>query len=206
MNKHLVAFGSILLITCTPFVFAASSQDLTVRGVITPSACDTQITGGGVVDFGKMSAKELNAEQYTPLPRQTVQLSVSCEGPTLFTLNTIDNRPGSSANHPHWHGLGMTAEGEKIGGAGFNLYNPLADNLPAQTINSSDGGTTWQLGTQLNPTVLTAVAINNVPVPVAVRQFHANLRLNTHIAPSDNLTLLDEVPVDGHATVQLMYL
>ncbi|WP_338134741.1 hypothetical protein [Pseudomonas synxantha] len=62
------------------------------------------------------------------------------------------------------------------------------------------------MGTQLNPTVLTAVAINNVPVPVAVRQFHANLRLNTHIAPSDSLTLLDEVPVDGHATVQLMYL
>ncbi|AZE76846.1 DUF1120 domain-containing protein [Pseudomonas synxantha] len=133
MNKHLVALGSVLLITCAPPAVAASSQDLTVRGVITPSACDTLITGGGVVDFGKMSAKELNADQYTPLPRQTVQLSVSCEGPTLFTLNTIDNRPGSSANHPHWHGLGMTLEGEKIGGAGFNLHNPLADNLPAQT-------------------------------------------------------------------------
>ena len=43
-------------------------------------------------------------------------------------------------------------------------------------------------------------------MPAAVQEFDAEIRLYTHIAPTERLTLLDEVPVDGHATVQLTYL
>ena len=206
MNKHLIAFGATLVITATQPTFAASTQDLTVRGIITPSACETQISGGGVIDFGKMSVKELNADQHTLLPTQSLHLSVRCEGPTFFTLNTIDNRAGSSANHPNWHGLGMTPDGEKLGGAAFNFYNRLADNVPVRTITSSDGGLTWTASNLLNHTVLTAVAQLDALEPIAVRQFGADIGLRAHIAPTDSLTLIDEVPVDGYATLQLKYL
>lgn len=202
------AFASRLLLTMlfAPCAFAASTTDMTVKGVIVPSACEPLISGGGIVDFGKMSAKQLNADEHTALPGQHMQLSVRCEGPTFFTLNTIDNRAGSSANHVHWHGLGMTSEGEKLGGSAFHLYTPIADGVPAQTITSMDGGVTWQATNMLSHTLLTAVASADELVPIAVTDFDAEIRLRTHIAPASGLTLIDEVPVDGHATVQVKYL
>lgn len=202
------AFASRFMLTLllAPQAFAASNTDLSVKGSITPSACAPLISGGGVVDFGKMSAKSLNADKYTSLPNQSMQLSVRCEGPTFFTLNTVDNRAGSSANHDHWHGLGMTPNDEKIGGSTFHLYTPVADGSEARLITSTDGGVTWEPTNQLNHQVLTSVSRGNVLVPVAVRDFDAEIRLHTHVAPADSLTLLDEVPVDGHATLQLKYL
>lgn len=201
---------TIPLVAClagvSSIAMAASNTDLTVKGSITPSACAPLISGGGMVDFGKLAVKDLNAEQYTSLPNQSIQLSVRCEAPTFFTLTTIDNRAGSSANHDFWHGLGMTPEGEKLGGTAFHLYAPVADGVAVRTITSQDGGVTWLPTSLLTHTMLTAVAIGNQLVPIAVQNFDAEIRLYAHIAPADDLTLTDEVPVDGHATVQVNYL
>ena len=65
-----------LLLGTSSLTLAASSLDLTVKGIITPSACAPVVSGGGNVDFGKVSVKDLNADTYTDLPRETM-LSVS---------------------------------------------------------------------------------------------------------------------------------
>lgn len=202
------AFASRLMLTLllAPPAFAASTSDLSVKGSITPSACEPLISGGGVVDFGKISVGSLNADQFTALPNQSLHLSVRCEGATFFTLNTVDNRAGTSANHDYWHGLGMTPNNEKIGGSSFHLYTPVADGVAARIINSNDGGVSWIPASQLNHLWLTAIARGSNNVPAAVQEFDAEIRLYTHIAPTERLTLLDEVPIDGHATVQLTYL
>ncbi|WLH22793.1 DUF1120 domain-containing protein [Pseudomonas sp. FP215] len=197
--------ATLLLIGAGP-VWAASSQDLTVKGVITPSACAPVVSGGGTVDFGKVSVKDLNADTYTDLPRETLLLSVRCEGPTIFTLNTIDNRAGTAASHFSWHGLGMTPSDEKVGDAGLGLYSPVADGIPVRTITSRDGGVTWIPSVMLSHTLLTAVADSDGLAPIAIQELDAEIRLITHIAPASNLTLTDEVPIDGHATVQVNYL
>lgn len=195
-----------LLLGTSSLALAASSQDLTVKGIITPSACDPVVSGGGNVDFGKVSVKDLNADTYTDLPRETMRLSVRCEGPTFFTLNTIDNRAGTTANHFSWHGLGLTPDNEKLGDAGLGLYMPVADGVPVRTITSRDGGVTWMPSVMLSHTVLTAVADNDGVVPIAIQELDAEIRLITHIAPASSLTLTDDVPIDGHATVQVNYL
>ncbi|AZE93161.1 hypothetical protein C4J96_1027 [Pseudomonas orientalis] len=194
-----------VLLLC-PSAFAASDTDLTVKGSITPSACEPVISGGGVIDLGKVSVKELNTDTYTDLPRETMLLRVRCDGPTYFTLNTIDNRAGTAASHFSWHGLGMTPNDEKVGDAGFGLYVPVADGVPARTITSRDGGVTWIPSVMLSHTLLTAIANDTDVVPMAIRQLDAEIRMVTHIAPADGLTLSDEVPIDGHATVQVNYL
>ena len=204
MNLFFTRAALVLLFT--PAVFAASNTDLSVRGSITPSACSPLISGGGMVDFGKMSAKSLNAEQHTSLPNQSMQLSVRCEAPTFFTLSTIDNRAGTSANHDRWHGLGMTPNDEKLGGSAFHLYTPVADGVAVRMITSEDGGVTWGPANELNHLWLTTVARINQETPIAVQDFDAEIRLYTHITPADQLTLLEEVPIDGHATIQLKYL
>ena len=49
-----------LLCSATGNALAASSTDLTVKGLITPSACTPALSNAGAVDFGKLSAKDLN--------------------------------------------------------------------------------------------------------------------------------------------------
>ncbi|CRM42742.1 hypothetical protein [Pseudomonas sp. 31 R 17] len=197
---------AVLLLGASSFTLAGSSQDLTVKGIITPSACAPMVSGDGTVDFGKVSVRDLNPDTYTDLPRETMLLSVRCEGPTFFTLNTIDNRAGTTASHFAWHGLGVTANDEKVGDAGLGLYRPVADGVPVRTITSRDGGVTWMPSVMLSHTLLTAVADNDGLAPIAVQALDAEIRLITHIAPASSLTLTDEVPIDGHATVQVNYL
>lgn len=196
-----------LLIGVTSQAEAASSTDLAVTGLIIPSACSPSLSGGGVIDHGKVAARDLNPDTYTSLQRQVMRLNVRCDGPTLFSLSTLDNREGTSAIQDRFHGLGMTANDEKLGSASLRLSTAVADTEAVRTIVSTDGGATWVEGTYLGHTAMTAVAsATGSLTPIAVQELDADVRLNTMIARSDSLTLVDEVPLDGHVTVQLRYL
>ncbi|WP_421524208.1 DUF1120 domain-containing protein [Pseudomonas yamanorum] len=205
MNSSSAVFLATLLLA--PTVLAASSADFAVTGTITPNACEPMLSSGGVVDYGKMTAKELSADRPTSLPWQTMQLEILCEAPTFIGLSTIDNRSGTSAINDYWHGLGLTSEDEKVGSTAFGLFNPVADGASVKTINSTDGGTTWLPSIYLGHYTQTSVAAaGSANTPIAVRHFSADLRVYTMVNSTDRLTVLDEVPLDGHATVELKYL
>ncbi|AUG06016.1 DUF1120 domain-containing protein [Pseudomonas sp. S09G 359] len=204
MNFSPAVFLAAVLLA--PTALAASNTDFAVIGIITPNACDPKLSGGGVVDYGKMTAKELSADLPTSLTPQTMQLEILCDAPTFLAMSTFDNRAGTSAINQNWHGLGMTANNEKLGSAGFGLFNPVADGVAAKIIVSSDGGATWRPSVSLGPHLQTAIAVGTGLTPIAVTRFTAELRLFTMIDGTDRLTVLDEVPLDGNATVQLKYL
>jgi len=83
----------------------------------------------------------------------------------------------------------------------------LAPPHSVKTINSTDGGVTWLPSIYLGHYTQTSVATNGgANTPIAIRQFSADLRVYTMVDGTDRLTVLDEVPLDGHATVQLKYL
>jgi hypothetical protein len=191
MNKPTLA---LLLATLAPGAYAASSTDLNVSGTITPSACAPVLSNGGVIDHGKMTSKNLQAAAPTRLDPADMNVDVLCEGETFFTLTTVDNRAGTSAINPRHHGLGLTPEKEKLGSVAFSLFDPVADDKPVKVITSSNGGATWSESIYLGHEALTSFAALN-----------ARLRAFTIIAPASGLTLLDEVPIDGQATLQLKY-
>ena len=197
---------ALLLAACAPGVFAASSADLSVTGVITPSSCTPLLSNGGVVDHGKLTAKDLRPSNPTQLEAAEMRLEVHCEGETFFTLTTVDNRAGSSAINPAHHGLGTTAENEKLGSVAFSLFDPVADDAPVNVITSRNGGANWSVNPYLGHQALTSfAAIGGPNTPIALKDLSARLRTFTIIVPSTDLTLLDEVPIDGQATLQLKY-
>lgn len=195
--------ASLLL---APAALAASTTDLSVKGLITPNACEPFITNGGVIEHGKLSIQSLAGEHFTALAPQTLQVRVQCDGQTLFALSTIDNRPGTSALDDNLHGLGMVNGNEKLGSVAFALSNPTSDIGPVRTIISTDGGLTWEPDWYLGHAALTAIAALDGTTPIAVKTFDANLGFHTSIAPANNLTLTDEIPLDGQATLQVKYL
>lgn len=203
MDKSTLAF---LLAAFAPIAFAASSADLNVSGTITPSSCTPSLSNGGVIDHGKMTARDLQPARPTLLDPAEMRLEVVCEGETFFTLSTVDNRAGTSAINPAQHGLGLTPAKEKLGGVTFTLFDPVADASPVKVITSRNGGANWSATPYLGHEALTSFAALDGPnTPIALKLLNARLRAFTIIVPATDLTLLDEVPIDGQATLQLKY-
>jgi hypothetical protein len=207
MKASLVALvGAVLIANCT-WTLAASSVDLAVKGSITPSACDATLSQDGTVDYGKIAAKDLSVDRVTFLPRVTLQLRVECEAQTLFALNTRDNRLGSASTAlGHYYGLGLINGDQKLGKYQIDLLNPVADTT-VYPLFSFDYGTTWIVnssGSYMGHDYWNA--FGDTPVPKALRGVNVDLRIATSIVATRDLTLTEEVPLDGSATLDLVYL
>ena len=116
MSKSLNTLIATLMLAGAGNSFAASSIDLSVRGLITPSACTPSIGNGGKFEVGKIAAKDLKTNDYTWLGDYVTQLAVTCEAPTLMAIEPKDNRAGSEAmGEPVYFGLGLINGDEKLG-------------------------------------------------------------------------------------------
>ncbi|MCW8275290.1 DUF1120 domain-containing protein [Pseudomonas sp. PCH199] len=205
MKKYLAAISVTTLIGVAPFALAASSVDLTVTGTITPAACMPSFSDGGVVDFGKIQAKDLNQTTHTTLPKTPIALNVTCDAPVLFALIPVDNKPGTSFNNQGF-GLGMTDANEKVGSFTPQVRSVVADGQAARAIDSSNNGTTWVATSWVFPDRLMSVGAVGTLVPIAAQNVLMNVDLNAWIARADGLTLTDEVAFTGSATFEMTYL
>ncbi|POM11639.1 hypothetical protein CUU62_05905 [Pseudomonas sp. WP001] len=207
MKTPVSLLSSALLLAMTSSVFAASSVDLTVKGLITPSACTPSLPGD--VDFGKIAAKDLNLDKTTTLERKTVQLSVNCDAATLFAIDPIDNRVGS-AIYPGSFGLGMINENQKLGRYQLAFSNPVAET-PSTLLARYNGEERWsQLmpddGIAPNDLVALGSRGDTGWAPHPIKDAILDVTLYTSIAPARDLTLTDEVAIDGSATFEVKYL
>jgi type 1 fimbria pilin len=207
MNKTLnTLFGAMLLASCAS-AFAASSVDLSVSGTITPSACEPTLSRGGLVDYGKISARDLNADKPTWLPVQTVQFTLTCDGPTLAAIEAKDNREGSDFNNdPYEFGLGLINTNEKLGAMSLQIQRPLADGATVVTIGSENGGSTWTRTPELMRINILTVADTGTVIPKAFQTLVSDLSIEPRIAPTNRLTLTNEVAIDGSVTLSVVYL
>ncbi|MGR3888114.1 DUF1120 domain-containing protein [Pseudomonas sp. 1152_12] len=207
MSKSLNTLIGSLMLAAASTAFAASSTDLTVKGLIVPSACVPGLTNGGVVDYGKVSAKDLNADKSTSLPIQILQFTLDCDAETLVAMEAKDNREGSDSNNDFMEfGLGMINGTEKLGGMELKLFNPLSNGASISTIGSYDNGANWSSERQLMRDNILAPAATGVNAPIPVQQWTADLHVMPFIAKTSGLTLTNEVAIDGSVTLIVRYL
>lgn len=202
MKKYLAVLSASALMSVAPLTLAASSVDLTVKGLITPVACTPSLSNGGIVDYAKISAKDLNPHIVTFIGKQTLSMSVNCDAAIQFALDAIDNRDGTSA-FTSMYGLGGT---QKLGGYSLYARRPIADGVAVQPIGSYDGST-WFAEWNLDPQLYLSVgAMDDDSQPLYVKNLTLDLEVSTVIARADRLDLTDEVAIDGSATLQIKYL
>lgn len=206
MNNVIKPLLAGLLLASSTSVFAASSVDLSVKGLITPSSCEPSLSAQ-TVDYGKISAKDLNTTQPTPLEAKTVDLTVICDAATLMALESKDNREGSDFESSVMDfGLGLINGTEKLGAMTLRLLNPIADSVAARTIGSDDGGLTWFVEHQLMRHNLISVADAATVAPMPVQTLVSQLVIEPRIAPSSQLTLNNEAAIDASVTLTVRYL
>lgn len=206
MKTLLGALTGATLLFATTTTFAASTVDLTVKGLIVPSACTPSLSSGGVIDHGKISAKDLDPDKPTIIGNHTLTMSVACEGKTLIALQSEDNRRGSSISTSDY-GLGLINGTQKLGHYVLKIANPIADSVEVQSIASLNGQDNWYLEKFWDPTLYMSMAdMSDTTQPVPVQELLLDLEVQTLINRTDGLDLSNEVQIDGSATLTVMYL
>jgi hypothetical protein len=209
MNAPFALLASALLLTGASTVFAASSVDLTVQGLITPSACTPSLSSGGVVDHGKVAAKDLSPDNWTPLGEHILQLNITCEAPTLLALQGVDNR-GDSPDAFNGYGLGLV-DGKKLGMYLLSLDNATSGGAPISVLESSDSGLTWREnvpGDAMPVAYLASFGDRSTGswAPTPVQNVMSDMKVTTMLGPTAGMNLANEIPILGSATVELKYL
>nr|WP_314567648.1 DUF1120 domain-containing protein [uncultured Pseudomonas sp.] len=214
MNLQLLSLVALSLLGLS--AQAASTVELTVKGLITPMACTPVLSGGGRVDFGKISRSDLNLTTGTRLPLKYLTLTVSCNAPGLFALRMRDNRDGTAhVNSEIFYGLGLDTSGNKIGvySLSFDPTQTVVDDLPVvYGTESTTGGVAWRTS-NLNPIDIgsrSLLGFTDVPGssagPSAIQTLTSTLKLEATLNARQNLDLSVDTPMDGSATLEVVYL
>ncbi|NNA53330.1 DUF1120 domain-containing protein [Pseudomonas lactis] len=198
----------VLGLTAMTQAHGASAVDLTVTGRVTPDACHIELTNEGTVDHGKIPSHSLNADEFTVLPIQTLDLRVQCARPMLFALVGLDNRADSSSAPDYFYGLGRNIHvpEERLGSVALAYRNAVGDAQPLQALASSDNGETWSQEPNAYPRTYMAFAPVGDRQPDFIGQLTVQVQVSTAINFSQYLTLDQEVPLDGAIVLDLRYL
>lgn len=206
----------VLALACAPTAFAASTADLRITGTIVPAACTPTFAGGGIVNFGKISASDLSESEPTKLSHRHVGLTIACDAPTQFALRAIDNVPSTVHTPDSWRfGLGLADGGEKIGWyyVDVETASVTLDGAAANDrLVSTDQGATWLTprnpnGVSLGANVLGGwIKTASDTSPSMVTNASMQVRIGAEIAPTASLPTADEIALNGHATFEVVYL
>lgn len=195
---------------------AGRSRELRLQARFAPAACTPSLSGGGTVDFGKLSVMDLNMDKETALPARPLIVSVACDAPSAFTLRLGDNRLGSATGPADdtLFGLGLDARQNRIGRYRliFDPTRTTADSWPQlYRTDSATGTSAWSSASAL-PLAIGAsrylgfsTSAGSTSGPVPIKQLSATASLEAVIAPLGSLDLGSEVQLDGAATLELHY-
>ena len=208
IKKTLLALA---LIATAPAAFAQSA-DLSVAGKLYPGTCSVDLGNAGVADFGDIRSDALNADQVTLLDPVTLPLTVACDGGVRFAFQGVDNA-SSSSTQTDGYGLGFTAADEKIGSANLFVADVTADDVAGFGTRSDDNGATWGNSNSggnytlaMTDLVGFAKADGVSTGPAAIENLLGSLKVWAQIQPKDELTITEDVQINGSATLNIVYL
>jgi type 1 fimbria pilin len=194
---------------------ASTVAQLTVRGTITPAACNLSLTGSGTIDYGTIRSGELSQTAFNPREEKTTSLSVSCgTTPAKFGLKLTDLQAGSKVTgilgagftEAQNYGLGQVS-GRRTGGYSVTLRDLRSSStalfpimrVGTGTWQNSDGKVT-QAPTQYSWRSSTTVT------PASIPQLTGTIAVKAVINKGQDLDLSRDITLDGRATLELSYI
>jgi hypothetical protein len=225
MNKQLTLLSALAASLLASFaVQAADIAELKVKGVIRPSACSPSFVGGGVVDYGTIGVKTLSATDATVLAEKTVPFSVTCDAATKVAVRAIDNRQssiiaglvaktafGSAIGDGVAFGLG-TVGGKNIGVYSLRVIPTswTADGTTPDSIYSDTASSGWAKSDNglFGPTgaYRKAFSVAGTVIPGSYKTISGNFGVQVVIDKASNLPTTQDIPLDGSATIEVVYL
>lgn len=232
MKKLLVATAVAMTLSAAAHA-ADGTAVLKLTGTLTNEPCMPTLSGGGTVDFGTKHLDELSATDTTQLGSKDLTLSIACTAPTKMGWTIVDDRADSKAGiyvEGGWteddivfgssssmqFGVGKTAGGVKIGSYSVSLSNTASTadgvampitygSMGQDSLAWSDLGSTYDFVVGSGDVIYT-VSDSSSNNPLAFTNAVFPLRISLAVQKTDTLAITEETPIDGQATITMVYL
>ncbi|WP_409281467.1 DUF1120 domain-containing protein [Pseudomonas defluvii] len=200
--------GSACLVSATG-ALATESADFRVTGVISPTPCTPLFDG--IIDYGSIKAVDLNPVEHTQLAEKTLNYKILCGSRTTVSTTWTDARSGTASDTPNDYAFGLGLQGSNKIGKYFieNAFDITADGTPINMVYKLSGSYDWQVGPdrrKFGTHTTHAYAPNGTIEPGSYATITSSIKVNTYIAPTDDLDLSKAIELDGLATMTLRYL
>lgn len=206
---------------------AAESVVLKVTGTLTSGSCTPVLNNAGVVDFGHIPISSLSKTAVNRIGQRAITLTVTCDSEMPVGWQMKDNKSdtlvdqtttnawytGADCNYgSNKFGLGKSAAGTKLGAycVGVNAPQVTVDGAGGDLISSDDG--TWVKsvdGSTRNGAPYSrslTMADTGTIIPKAGKVFVYPLLVTASVQDANTLAITDDTPIDGSATISLVYL
>jgi len=229
MRKILLSSAIVLAMGSASFAgHAAESATLSLKGSITPGACDVSLSAASV-DFGKIPASTLT-DAMNQIKGTPVTVSVDCDAATAVAVQTVDNRASSamtlseiensmgatfaSLTDASVLGLGNDGSGNKVGAMMLAITGATLNGTADSNILVSSDKSAWTMKT-ISPTASHVLvkdgyfalgATASSTTPAAVTKASYTLQNNIFLKKSDKYPSGEQVNIDGNVTFSVVYL
>ncbi len=199
------------------FELAGEQHPLTLLASIAPVACRLTLAQGGRVDFGRLPAQQLQRTAPSHVSQQ-LGMNVHCDAPTRFAFIAHDNRRTPALPLAGWpatalFGLAPAPGGETVGGYALRVSPEThGDGQALRAMTAAGPGQPWSITPTAQPAAvqhggaLLGFGLAEGQGPLAIRDFSGHLQVELYLAPRERLRLRDAVPIDGAATLEIIYL
>lgn len=226
MKNTMLLCALFIALTASMNIHAADTAELKVKGTVRPAACTLTLGGGGTVDYGHITNSQLSGSKPTKLPPKTIPYSVNCpNGGAIIGVMLTDNRKASVVK-----GMIISTEGDNFGLGTVNGKNlgvfivgtnttdlriPGHDNPWAPyELSSINGGQSWwprgypvgSYPASLPPNVMRSWGLSSDYRPSAITSMSGILTVEAMLETIGNLPTGDNIPLDGSATMEMIYL
>ncbi|NWA65934.1 DUF1120 domain-containing protein [Pseudomonas reactans] len=217
MKKMLGVTVGALCLVASIGAHATNVAELIVRGTIKPAACNLSLAGGGIVDYGTISAASLLPTQFNPLSAKTVSLTINCGQNAAPVRVALSDLQPANSKVPGILGIGFTeaqnyslgrANGKNTGGYSVTLKN-LTGNIGSLTpIMRSSQGAAWQVsdGKVAQSPAQYSWRSGASVVPVSVSTLTGTLEVKAVINRTNDLDLTRDVTLDGRTSLLVDYI
>lgn len=214
--KSILAFAALAASLISGAAVAGPTTQLKVVGTIKPPACAPSFSAGGVIDYGTIPSGSLTAGQYKTLPSKTVTFSISCDAMVKTALKVTDNRTASAVPEATGYGTNFTyglgsVAGKNVGGYTINMEasSVSVDGASAGLMFSTDGNQTWTAtngaGT-FGKDRSWSWGSSGTSTPGAYKNIVGTVNVVAYLNKPENLPLSQDIPLDGSATFEVVYL
>lgn len=222
--KKIILAGAIALTTTA--AFAEPTAVLKVQGTLTNSACSVTMSDGGVIDYGYIRLGNFSATDNNELGEKSLPVTINCDVATKLGFRMQDNQadsnskiavpvkggtasPGSASYYNY--GIGKTTDGVNIGNYALWISNSVADgNNVDNILRNNDWSSNHPWAKTDSPRSdsfsLSTVAATGTLEPIAFTTYTFDININTMIKDTTTLAITDDTPIDGQATMTLVYL
>lgn len=208
--KHLTLLSATLIGTSL-----ANAGEVTLSGTITPVACTFSVGGAEDFKLPELAYEQLHDTEYSQFETSPIPVTIQCPGKMRVLMQAVDTYSSWAIGDTVYDRFGL----KPIDNNAVGYYTLRMDNDSLVVDGNGDSaifmhltqGNRWSRGPASQnlrngrTNVVSAISLGGVFTPASFQVAEFEMRAIVNVKAKKDLPPSEQIPLLGHATVELIY-